>query len=124
MIIAIAKSSASKIRINNYQSAIYGEKVIDSNSLSWKFDEKEDQDRFTNIFTKILTIVAEELNLKDLGGLDILIYTGFVEEEFMGWKESLFTAFYTAITTVLAKGKPIEEKQINNVINKLATIDI
>lgn len=28
VIIAIAKSSSSKIRINNYQSAIYGEKVI------------------------------------------------------------------------------------------------
>jgi hypothetical protein len=31
-------------------------------------------------------VVAEELNVKDLGGLDILIYTGYMEDEFMGWK--------------------------------------
>jgi hypothetical protein len=24
--------------------------------------------------------------VKDLGGLDILIYTGYMEDEFMGWK--------------------------------------
>jgi hypothetical protein len=97
--------------------------VIESNVATWKFDEKGDHDRFTNVFVKILTIIAEELNLKDLGGLDILIYTGYVEDEFMGWKENLFSAFYTAVSSVLTKCKEIEEKQIVNIINKLLTID-
>lgn len=124
IILAVATSSSDKIKINNYQSAIYGEKVIESSVASWKFDEKEGQDRFTNVFTKILTIIADELNVKDLGGLDILIYTGYIEDEFMGWKESLFAAFYVAITTVLTKGKVVEERSIFKAIDALITIDI
>jgi galactokinase len=77
IVIAIATSSTSKIRINNYQTAMYGEKIIESKASSWKFDEKDEQDRFTNIYTKILTIVSDELNLKDLGGLDILVYCSY-----------------------------------------------
>ena len=37
-------------------------------------------------FIKILSIIAEELSLKDLGGIDLLIYTGVIEDEFIGWK--------------------------------------
>lgn len=69
-----------------------------------------------------MTIAAEELNCKDFGGLDILIYTGFVEDEFMGWKENLFATFYSALVMVLSK-KEVESKSIANVINKLLTID-
>lgn len=66
--------------------------------------------------------MAEELNCKDFGGLDILIYTGFVEDEFMGWKENLFATFYSALVMVLSK-KEVDSKNIANVINKLLTID-
>jgi hypothetical protein len=42
----------------------------------------------------------------------------------MGWRESLFAAFYVAITTVLTKGKMVEERNIFKAIDSLTTIDI
>ena len=38
IILAVAKTSADSIRINNYQSALYGEKVLSSKVGEWKFD--------------------------------------------------------------------------------------
>jgi hypothetical protein len=46
-----------------------------------------------------------------------------MEDEFMGWKESLFAAFYTAITTILTKGKIVEQKNIEKALDSLVTID-
>jgi hypothetical protein len=37
IIVAVAKTSSGQIRINNYQSAIYGEKVLSSRVEDWKF---------------------------------------------------------------------------------------
>lgn len=60
-----------------------------------------------NAFTQILGLVAEELSLKDLGGVDLLIYTGVIEDEFIGWKQALYGCFYTALMTVITQNKPI-----------------
>ena len=41
IVIAVGRSSTTKIRINNYQSAIYGEKVLESGKMNWKCEQKE-----------------------------------------------------------------------------------
>ena len=37
IVVAATATSADKIRINNYQSAVYGEKVLSSRAGEWKF---------------------------------------------------------------------------------------
>jgi hypothetical protein len=123
IIVAVAQTSGDKIRINNYQSALYGEKVLTSRVGEWKYDEQDGGDRFIHSFTKILAVVGEELALKDLGGLDVLIYTGVIEDQFIGWKESLFACFYAAVLAVITKNKPIEVARISHLIKQLALLD-
>jgi hypothetical protein len=35
---------------------------------------------FGNVLVKLLTLVGEEAGVKDLGGLDLMLYSSFVEE--------------------------------------------
>jgi hypothetical protein len=72
---------------------------------------------------KICGIVSDELNINDLGGIDLMIYTGLVEDEFVGWKESLYAAFYSAIVAVITKNKPIDDKAINSLLKVVGTMD-
>lgn len=120
IIVAVARTSSDKIRINNYQSAIYGEKALSSKIVDWKFEEKEGEEKFMHGFIRILAVVAEELSLTDLGGIDLLIYSGAVEDQFIGWKEQIYACFYTAVTVVLTKNKPIETKQVSSILKKIA----
>jgi hypothetical protein len=79
IIVAVAPTSTGKIRINNYQSAIYGEQVFESSIAQWHFEEKEGENGyFFNVFMKLMRLVAEEASLTNLGGLDLLIYSSFV----------------------------------------------
>ena len=41
VVVAVTKTSSESIRINNYQSALYGEKVLSTKVGEWKFNEKE-----------------------------------------------------------------------------------
>ena len=68
-------------------------------------------------------IIADELSLKDLGGMDLLIYTGVIEDEFVGWKEALYSCFYTAVTTVITKNKPLEGNKISSLLKQLSILD-
>ena len=74
-------------------------------------------------FTKILGTVADELSLKDLGGLDLLIYTGVIEDQFIGWKEALYSCFYAAVVAAITKNKPIDNKKIHLLLKDLSKID-
>lgn len=73
----------------------------------WKFEEKEGEEKFMHGFIKILGMVGAELALDDLGGIDLLIYSGVIEDEFIAWKEAVYACFYAAITTVMTKNKPL-----------------
>jgi hypothetical protein len=124
LIVAVAPTTTGKIRINNYQSAMYGEQVFESCLAKWQFEHKEGESgHFFNVFMKLMMLVAEEASLTDLGGLDLLIYSSFVEEEFMGWREALFSAFYSAVFTTVTNGKSIDEKQIVRALQQAAVID-
>ena len=59
VVVAVTKTSSESIRINNYQSALYGEKVLSTKVGEWKFNEKEGNQKFTYAFIRILGIVAE-----------------------------------------------------------------
>ena len=61
--------------------------------------------------------------MKDLGGLDIMIYTGFIEDEFMGWKEALYAAFYCAVSAALAHKAPATLQQLEMALKQVALID-
>lgn len=107
LVVAVGRSSSNKIRINNYQSAIYGEKVLESSKMNWKFEQKEESDKFLYQYMKILSLIADELKMDDLGGIDILIYTGTIEDEFVSWREALYTAFYCAVYAAVTGNQPI-----------------
>lgn len=103
---------------------MYGEQVFESCLSKWHFEEKEGENgQFFNVFMKLMMQVAEEASLTDLGGLDLLIYSSFVEEEFMGWREALYSTFYSAVSTAITHAKIIEEKQIVRALQQAAAID-
>lgn len=122
IIVAVAQTSSGQIKINNYQSALYGEKILSSKVNEWKYDEKEGNMKFIHSFIKILTIVAEQHEVKDLKGIDLLIYTGQVEDQFVGWKEALYACFYTAVKAIITKNQPIPQKKINQMLKQLSKI--
>lgn len=39
---------------------------------------KEENDKFLYVFIRICVLVADELGLDDIGGIDLMIYTGSV----------------------------------------------
>ena len=67
-------------------------------------------------------MVAEELSLKEFGGIDILIYTGVIEDEFIGWTETVYSCFYAAIMAVMTNNKPIESTKLSTLIKQLSVI--
>ena len=82
--------------------------MLSSQSKDWKFDHsKETEDKFMHGFIRILGTVADELERKDLGGMDVLLYSGVIEDRFIGWKEAVYACFYTAVTTLLNHKTPI-----------------
>ena len=54
--------------------------MLSSKAEDWKYDENEGSEKFIHGFIKILGIVAEEQGLKDMQGIDLLIYTGVIED--------------------------------------------
>ena len=52
-----------------------------------------------------------------------MIYSGVIEDEFLGWREALYACFYTAIMTSLTKNKPIATAKINDMLKQLKPID-
>lgn len=123
IIVAVGRAGGNKVRINNYQSALYGEKVIGSCRGDWKFEVKEENDKFLYVFIRICALVADECGLEDIGGMDLMIYTGAVEDEFVGWKEGLYASVYAAMLAVITKNKPIESKAIHAVLKAIGAID-
>ena len=101
---------------------MYGERVLSSKVGEWKFDEKDISEKFLNGFIKILGVVAEELSLKDFGGIDVLIYTGVIEDEFMGWMEAVYSCFYVAIMAIMTNNKPIESTKLSTLLKQLSVI--
>ena len=45
--------------------------------------------------------------MDDLGGIDVLIYTGVIEDEFVSWREALYSAFYCGIFAAVTNNQLI-----------------
>lgn len=59
IVVAVARTPGPDIRINNYQFAIYGEKVLSSKVKDWKYEQKEGEEKFMHGFIRILSSIAD-----------------------------------------------------------------
>ena len=57
--------------------------------------------------------------MKDLGGLDLLIYSGVIEDEFIGWKEAVYACFYTAVSVAITKNQSVENSRVATMLKKM-----
>lgn len=63
-------------------------------------------------FIKILGMIASELSIEDFGGIDLMIYSGLIEDQFMAWKEAVYACYYTAITTIMNPKRLVESNKV------------
>lgn len=53
----------------------------------------------------------------------MLIYSGVIEDEFIGWKEAIYACFYTAVRVALTKNSPVETKKVSMALRQLSSTE-